>query len=67
MVPISFTVEPRVLFVTPSDDYPSIVIDTQARAWTVVGLSVTDRIPMSKPTDLVQGTLDLLILKNRRP
>jgi transcriptional regulator len=38
--------------------------DVAPRAAAVgILLSVTDRTPMSKPTDLVQGTLDLLILR----
>src|SRR5213594_1101650 len=37
-----------------------------SRLATVLFISVTDRKRMSKPTDLVQGTLDLLILRTIR-
>jgi transcriptional regulator len=45
---------------TPNEPFsPPLITDKTA----VILLSVSDRSCMSKPTDLVQGTLDLLILR----
>jgi transcriptional regulator len=48
-------------FAARADAWPFFPLITDKNAVTL--LSVSDRSRMSKPTDLVQGTLDLLILR----